>query len=66
MIDAPARLSTVPNFAIPTSCVLLRRLRREDRDLVADVEVALVGRVLVDDDLVVGLRRMRRRRGGTG
>ena len=34
--------------------VLLRRLRGEDRDLLADVEVALVGRLLVDDDLVVG------------
>ncbi len=52
--DAPARLSTSPNFAIPDEVVLLRWLRRQDRHLVADMELALVGAVLVDDDLIVG------------
>ena len=60
MIDAPARLSTVPNRAMPASTYFLGAFVVRTVTYVTDVEVALVGRLLVDDDLVVGLRCMAR------
>ena len=42
----------------PDEVVDLRCLRREDLDPVADAQVRLVGAVLVDDDLIVGGRRL--------
>ena len=54
--ELPAGLSAAPNRAMPTTCTRWGRLD-EHGGGVADREPCRVGAGLVDDDLVIGLRR---------
>ncbi len=66
VIDAPARLSAVPNFAMPTIVYFRGAFDVSTVTRSPTFRLPLVGGVLVDDDLVGGLRRPAARRCGTG